>query len=239
PLAVGAAVAGLTFGVHPLRAESVAWITDRSDLLCAAFVLLAVLAYVRAIEGADALRWRPWGILALLAMAAALLSKEIAVTLPAVLLVLDAYPLRRPIGWARRLREKLPFLVLAMAAYSLWYFVATTVWPSGLAPFHELPPRVDPLALRFLAPALAVVVVTAGLVRLRRRWPAGLAAWVAYAALLLPVSGLAHSGSQLVAERYAYLPAVALALLLGGAAAVAVRAAERAGRRAPAAALLA
>jgi len=269
PLAVGAAVAGLTFGVHPLRAESVAWITDRSDLLCAAFVLLAVLAYVRAIEGADALRWRPWGILALLAMAAALLSKEIAVTLPAVLLVLDAYPLRRPIGWARRLREKLPFLVLtvagalvaalarsagarfspfeqyglgarlAMAAYSLWYFVATTVWPSGLAPFHELPPRVDPLALRFLTPALAVVVVTAGLVLLRRRWPAGLAAWAAYAALLLPVSGLVHSGSQLVAERYAYLPAVALALLLGGAAAVAVRAAERAGRRAPAAALLA
>ena len=246
PLAIGAAVAGLTFGVHPLRAESVAWITDRSDLLCAAFVLLAVLAYVRAIEGADALRWRPWGILALLAMAAALLSKEIAVTLPAVMLVLDAYPLRRPIGWARRLREKLPFLVLtvagalvaalarsagarfspfeqyglgarlAMAAYSLWYFVATTVWPSGLAPFHELPPRVDPLALRFLAPALAVVVVTAGLVRLRRRWPAGLAAWVAYAALLLPVSGLVHSGSQLVAERYAYLPAVALALLLAG-----------------------
>src|SRR5689334_12858850 len=62
-----------------------------------------------------ALRWRPWGILALLSMAAALLSKEIAVTLPAVLLVLDAYPLRRPVGWARRLGEKWPFVALAVA----------------------------------------------------------------------------------------------------------------------------
>jgi tetratricopeptide (TPR) repeat protein len=270
PVMIGATVAGLAFAIHPLRAESVAWITDRSDLLCAAFVLLALLAYLRALDGAGALRWRPWGILALSAMVAALLSKEIAVTLPAVLLVLDAYPLRRRVGWAQRLREKWPFLVLAlagavvavlarsagarfsplqeygvgarlaMAAHSLWYFVATTVWPRGLAPFHEPPVHVDPLAARFLGPALAVVAVTAGLVLLRQRWPAGLAAWVAYAAALLPVSGLVHSGSQLVAERYGYLPGVALALLLGGAAAAAVRAASgRPGRRTAAAALLA
>jgi tetratricopeptide (TPR) repeat protein len=268
--AAGAAVTGLAFGVHPLRAESVGWITDRSDLLCAAFVLLALLAYLRAIDAAGALRWRPWSILALAAMTAALLSKEIAVTLPAVLLVLDAYPLRRPVGWAHRLREKWPFLALALAgavvallarsagarfspleqygvgarlalaAYSLWYFVVATVWPLGLAPFHEPPVQVDPLAARFLVAAIAVVVVTAGLVLLRRRWPPGLAAWAAYAAVLLPVSGLVHSGSQLVAERYVYLPGVALALLLGGAAAAAVRAAARGpGRRVAAIALLA
>jgi hypothetical protein len=269
PVAIGAAVAGLAFGVHPLRAESVAWITDRSDLLCAAFGLLALLAYLRAIDGDGALRWRPWGILALLSMAAALLSKEIAVTLPAVLLVLDAYPLRRPVGWTQRVREKWPFLALAvagavgallarsagarfsplaeygvvarltLAAHSVWYFVVATVWPLGLAPFHEPPVRVDPLAARFLGPAVAVVAVTVGLLLLRRRWPAGLAAWAAYAAVLLPVSGLVHSGSQLVAERYAYLPGVAPALLLGGAAAAAVRAAaRRPGRRAVTAALL-
>ena len=269
PTAAGAAMAGLAFGVHPLRAESVAWITDRSDLLCAAFVLLGLLAYLRAIGDDGALRWRPWGILALLSMAAALLSKEIAVTLPAVLLVLDAYPLRRPVGWARRLGEKWPFVALAvagavmallarsagarfsplaeygigarvaLAAHSLWYFVVATVWPLRLAPFHEPPLRVHPFDARFLGPAIAVVALTAGLLLLRRRWPAGLAAWTAYAVVLLPVSGLAHSGSQLVAERYAYLPGVAPALLLGGAAAAAARAAAgRSRRRTAAAALL-
>jgi len=267
-LAVGAAVAGLAFGVHPLRAESVAWATDRGDVLCATFYLAALLAYVRAVESGG-LRWRPWGALALLGMAAALLSKEIAVTLPAVLLILDAYPLRRPTPWAARVREKLPFLVLAlvgaavavaaratgarfstveqygvgarvaMAAYSAWYLVATSVWPRRLAPYHEPPVRVDLLAPRFLAAALVVVALTAAVVVLRRRWPAGLASWAAYLLVLLPVSGLVHSGSHLVAERYAYLPGVALALLLGGVAAAAVRAGQAApSRRAGVAALL-
>lgn len=267
-LTVGAVVAGLAFGVHPLRAESVAWATDRGDVLCATFYLAALLAYVRALDGGG-LRWRPWGVLALLAMAAALLSKEIAVTLPAVLLILDAYPLRRPTPWAARVREKLPFLVLAlvgaavavaaraagarfstveqygvgarvaMAAYSVWYLVAASVWPSRLAPYHEPPVRVDLLAPRFLAAALAVLALTAAVVVLRRRWPAGLASWAAYLLVLLPVSGLVHSGSHLVAERYAYLPGVALALLLGGVAAAAVRAGHAVpSRRAGVAALL-
>ena len=259
-IAVGATVAGLAFGIHPLRAETVAWATDRGDVLCGAFYLLALLAYVRAVD-AGSLRWRPWGGLALLGMTAALLAKEIAVTLPAVLLVLDAYPLCRPLSWAARLREKLPFLVLAllgaavavaaraagarfstieqygigarlaMAAYSLWYFVAATVWPADLAPYHEPPARIDLLAPRFLAAGLAVLALTALAVLLRRRWPAILAAWAAYVVVLLPVSGLVHSGSQLVAERYGYLPGAALALLLGGLAAAALRAGRTAPRR--------
>jgi protein O-mannosyl-transferase len=259
-LAVGAAVAGLAFGIHPLRAESVAWATDRGDVLCGTFYLAALLAYVCAVDGGGRLRWRPWGALALLAMAAALLSKEIAVTLPVVLLILDAYPLRRPRSWAARVREKVPFLALALvgvavavaaraagarfstveqygvgsrvalAAYSLWYFVAVSIWPSGLAPYHEPPVRVDLLAPRFLAPAIGVLALTATVAALRRRWPAGLASWAAYVAVLLPVSGLVHSGSHLVAERYSYLPGIALALLLGGVAAAAMRA----GRAAPA-----
>lgn len=267
-LAVGATVAGLAFGIHPLRAETVAWATDRGDVLCGAFYLLALLAYVRAVD-TGSLRWRPWGGLALLGMIAALLSKEIAVTLPAALLVLDAYPLRRPLSWAARLREKLPFLVLAllgaavavaaraagarfstleqygigarlaMAAYSLWYFVAATVWPAGLAPYHEPPARVDLLAPRFLAAALAVLALTAVAVLLRRRWPAILAAWAAYVVVLLPVSGLVHSGSHLVAERYGYLPGAALALLLSGLAAAALRAGRAAPRRRAAAVALA
>src|SRR5438876_5528474 len=50
-IAMAAAVAALVFGVHPLRVEPVAWLTGRNDLLCATFVLLSTLAYLRAVEG--------------------------------------------------------------------------------------------------------------------------------------------------------------------------------------------
>ena len=253
-LAVGAAVAGLAFGIHPLRAETVAWATDRGDVLCGTFFLASLLAYCRAVDESGRLRWRPWGLLALLAMVAALLSKEAAVMLPIAMLVLDAYPLRRLGPWPRLVTEKLPFFALslaggavaiaaraagarfstleeysagarvAMAAYSLWYYAAAFVLPWGLAPYHEPPVHVALLAPRFLGAALGGLLVTAAVVALRRRWPAGLAAWVGYALVLAPVSGVVHSGSHLVADRYSYLPTAAFAILLGGAATVTLRA---------------
>ena len=61
------------------------------------------------------------------------------------------------------------------------------------------------------------------LVLARRRWPAGLAAWAAYGAMLAPVSGLAHAGPQLVADRFSYLPSLALTLLLGAGVVAATR----------------
>jgi len=72
------------------------------------------------------------------------------------------------------------------------------------------------LAPRFLLPAVAFVAVTAGLVRLRRAWPAGLAAWTASVVMLLPISGAVHSGHQLAHDRYSYLSGLGLALLAGG-----------------------
>ena len=56
---------------------------------------------------------------------------------------------------------------------------------------YEMPPRLDPLEPRFVVAALLVVLVTAGLVALRRRWPAGLAAWTYSALMILPLSGAA------------------------------------------------
>jgi protein O-mannosyl-transferase len=118
-LRVGAAVAALGFALHPLRVESVAWISERRDVLCGLFFLLAVLCYLRAVAPG---RQRPaswyWGAVVLDAMA--LLSKVIAVTLPAILLILDVYPLGRlgPGRWSRRdvWLEKIPFVALSAAA---------------------------------------------------------------------------------------------------------------------------
>jgi protein O-mannosyl-transferase len=126
-LRVGAALTALVFGVHPLRVETVAWITERIDLVCGFFYLLAVLLYLRAVETESVNVGRSrrcyWASVTMFVLA--LLSKSMAVSLPAVLLVLDVYPLRRlrPAvhGWAtpgpwRIWSEKIPYVVVGALA---------------------------------------------------------------------------------------------------------------------------
>lgn len=116
---IGAAFAALVFGVHPLRVESVAWVTERRDVLCGLFYLLAVLAYLRGVEqGGGGMIQRRWWALSLGAFLLALLSKAAAMPLPAALLVLDIYPLGRvaAVRWRRLLIEKVPYLVLGGGA---------------------------------------------------------------------------------------------------------------------------
>ena len=126
-LRVGAAAAALLFAVHPLRVESVVWLSERRDVLSGLFYLLTVLAYLRAAAARSAGEfpsgWRWYGASVLL-FVAALLSKALVVSLPAVLVILDVYPLGRlggAVGWttpaARRVwAEKAPFVLLGLAA---------------------------------------------------------------------------------------------------------------------------
>ena len=246
-LSVGAGFAALLFAVHPLRVESVVWVSERKDVLCGLFFMLAVLAYLRA-AAEDATLRRGWTYASLAATAAALLSKAAAVPLPAVLLLLDVYPLGRAriIGWRRCLLEKLPWATiaaigafialrvvltgtrvtgyetygtgsrLAMTAYTFSFYPARWLWPVHLLPLYELPVEVRLLAPRFLIPALAFVAVTALLWALRRGFPAGLAAWTLSVLMLLPISGIVHSGHQLAHDRYSYLSGLGFAALAGG-----------------------
>jgi Tfp pilus assembly protein PilF len=88
-----AAVAALLFALHPLRVESVVWITERRDVLSLLFYLSTVIVWLRATSG-EVHKPRPyWTSVAL--FVCALLSKATSMTLPAVLLLLDIYPLRR------------------------------------------------------------------------------------------------------------------------------------------------
>ena len=124
-LTVSAAFSALVFAIHPLRVESVAWATERRDVLSGLFYLSAVLAYLRACDREERGRGWYWGAVAL--FAGALLSKSMAVNLPVVLMILDVYPLRRlggSIGWrskpARRIYvEKIPFVLLAAVASAI------------------------------------------------------------------------------------------------------------------------
>ncbi len=233
-----AAAAALLFAVHPLRVESVAWVSERRDVLSGVFYLLSVLAYLRAQKEGPRGRWLA---ASLAAFAAALLSKVIVVSLPIVLLLLDIYPLRRGPRW----REKIPYFALAFAAgwaalagqqtgvagfaghvtmraglrvelslYGLVFYVWKTISPFGLYPQYAWSGSVSPLDPLLLATAALAVAATAAAVALRSRYPALLTVWGCYVVSLLPVLSIARlDPQQSVADHHTYLATLGLALL--------------------------
>jgi len=194
-----AATAACLFGLHPLRVESVAWLTERKDLLCAVFFLLSIREYLR--YGTSSFRsYRRlgscFGFFAL-----ALLSKPMAVTLPVVLLILDAWPLGRLKGpVARACKEKIPFFVLSViiglvaieaqasvgavgslervpvsfrvmnACHSLLFYVKQFVAPVSLVPFYPIEtPGETAFSVGYILSTVVVVAVTAACLMLWRR----------------------------------------------------------------------
>lgn len=122
-----ASVTGLLFALHPIHVESVAWVSERKDVLFAFFSLLSILSYLSytsSVQKKKALLY----ILSQLFFILALMSKPMAVTLPGVLLILDIYPLER-LQWrsafnrqSKILIEKIPFLLLSCFAAIMTLF---------------------------------------------------------------------------------------------------------------------
>lgn len=114
------ACVALIFALHPLRAESVAWVAERKDVLSGLFWMLTLLAYAEYARRPGAVRY----VLVLLAYACGVMSKPMVVTLPCVLLLLDWWPLGRIKGEGRawlhsagkRVVEKIPLIALAAGA---------------------------------------------------------------------------------------------------------------------------
>jgi tetratricopeptide (TPR) repeat protein len=98
----------------------------------------------------------------------------------------------------------------AQAAYGFFFYPLNTVIPAGLSPIYEIRLPIDPLAPRYLVSILLVLALVAALVVFGRRFRTATAVVLGYAFLVLPVLGFLQSGSQEVADRYAYLPGVAL-----------------------------
>ena len=252
-LNLGAAASALFFGIHPLRVESVAWATERRDVLSGFFYLLTLYSYLGAASTKTASR--KWLRLSFACYAFSLLSKATAITLPVVLLILDIYPLKRlpvtPRAWFKPqcravLMEKVPFSLLAAVfavvallaqhsigtlktfqqydlisrlgqmAYGHIFYLGKMVLPTGLSPIYELPFSSPSWKAWFFLCAAGAVAFTIACYCLRRRWPALLACWLYYVITLAPVSGIAQSGPQLVADRYSYLSTLSFSLLLGG-----------------------
>jgi len=246
-LMVASAFAALFFAIHPLRVESVAWVTERRDVLSGSFFWAAALAYLRyAVAPARDRRWY-WATLGL--YACAMLSKATSITLPALLLLLNIYPLKRiggTAGWRggemrRVLLEILPVAVISLAAvpltllalappdqltlgakvavsaYSLTLYLWKTLLPTDLSPLYGMPPHVGPAQARFIASYAVVLVVAAVAWFARRRWPSVTFALLGFFVVTLPLLGIVQNGPQIAADRYTYHAAPALAILVAGA----------------------
>jgi Flp pilus assembly protein TadD len=229
------AVAAL-FALHPLHVESVAWVSERKDVLSTVFFMLAMLAHVGYARRPGLLRYG----LVLLATALGLMAKSMLVTLPCVLLLLDVWPLRRPLT-ARLLLEKLPLLALAggvailtlraqarmmdalapiplpvRAGNALVYYVeyvARTLWPLHLTLYH--PNRGISLgAWPTLGAGVALALVTAICLRERAQRPYLLVGWLWFLVTLVPVIGLVQVGFLATADHYTYVPVIGLFLVL-------------------------
>lgn len=241
-----AMVGALLFAVHPLRAESVVWVTERRDLLSLFFLLLAVLAYLRAVlrQGSKGLYL---GIAAAM-HALSLLSKAWGITLVVVLLLLDIYPLRRWQWkrWRALLYEKLGFIVLGLmagglaffaqhgtamvsnaehspigrvlqAGFSLCFYLSKTLLPVGLSPLYELRDSPTLADTPFVCALVVAGVLTLCALVLARRYPGVATSWLVFGVVISPVSGLAQSGVNMVSDGYSYIATLPFALLVGAA----------------------
>ena len=234
------ALVAALFGLHPLHVESVAWVSERKDVLSACFWLLGMAAYVAYVRRPVAARL---GLVAT-ALAAGLASKPMLVTFPAALLLLDWWPLRRlHAGSAGRVvAEKLPLVALVAAscvvtiaaqgesgaigtlsrypisvrvenALVSWVaYLGKTVWPVNLSVFYPHPEAT--LALpRVIGAAVVLVAITALAVAARDRRPWVPVGWLWYLGTLVPVIGLVQAGEQAMADRFTYVPLIGIFVL--------------------------
>ncbi len=227
------------FAIHPLHVESVAWVTERKDVLSTVFWMLTMLIYVRC---AGRLTRRTQALLATV-FAMGLLAKAMLVSLPLVLLMMDYWPLRRLdrvkraslglvwekgllitlaaasctvtywaqlTGGATRPIEAYPVGVrLANAAVAYVRYLGKAIWPANLAPFYPHPGASLPL-WQVIGSVAALVAVTLAVIRFRQRAPYLLVGWLWYVVTLLPVIGIVQVGDQALADRYSYVPLIGI-----------------------------
>ncbi|MFT3841075.1 MAG: tetratricopeptide repeat protein [Myxococcaceae bacterium] len=223
----------MLFAVHPMRAESVIWVSERKDVLCMFFSLAALWGYAAYRKSPAPWRW----VVVTVLYGCALMSKAQAIMLPFAMLLLDHWPLgpqpdRK--AWVRRALEKAPWVAMALAstvftlrfqteygavssagwgdrlqrvigAYglTLWH----TVWPRWLSYFY---PRINPPWWSTSLSVAVLVALLAAAFQLRKTKPAFTVGILWFLGVMLPTTGVIQAGGQLTADRYSYLPHLGL-----------------------------
>lgn len=235
----GVVFATLLFGIHPMRVESVAWITERKDVLFAAFYFGAIYTWIKAhYEKEKAVKWKTW---TLVLFVLSLFSKIQAVSLPLSLLAID-YWMNRKISW-KLIIEKIPHFGLSLlfglagvfflgkensledatdytflervlvGAYSYCVYIVKWVFPYKMSPLY--PYKADLPLTAYFAPLGVVAVLGAGIWAWFKKEKAivfGLAFFTFNIMFLLQVLG---AGQGLMADRFTYVAYFGLFFIAG------------------------
>lgn len=230
-----AAVAAL-FAIHPYAVESVAWVSERKNLLTTFFWLLTIVTYVYYARRPSMVRYAA----AILTFILSLMSKPMAVTLPLTLLLVDYWPLGR-LGRRSIIKiivEKIPFFALSLlsgivtilvqqkdraivtlkglpmserllnAVLAYWGYIEKTLYPIGFAVFY---PHDDVISVTEAAlKGGGLLLISAAVFSARKRAPYLLMGWLWYLVTLLPVIQLIQVGGAAMADRYAYVPLIGI-----------------------------
>ncbi|MCP3929552.1 MAG: tetratricopeptide repeat protein [Bacteroidetes bacterium] len=231
-------IGALLFGIHPMRVESVAWVTERKDVLFGIFYLTAILFYIRALKEKSHKKYN-WIILILFVLS--LFSKIQAVALPLSMLALDYY-FRRPLKW-QILIEKIPYFILSLiigalgvyllgrdgsledatnysfferlliGAYSYCVYLYKLIVPYPLSPMYPYP---KVLSWWFYVSVLPVIAIIGGWFwAFRKDWRKlvfGMAFFTFNVVFLLQILGAGHG---FLADRFTYIPYLGLFFLAG------------------------
>ncbi|MDI6742927.1 MAG: tetratricopeptide repeat protein, partial [Smithella sp.] len=234
------AFAAAFFALHPLRVESVAWASERKDVLSLFFGMASLYAYAFYVRDSR----RSSYIICLILFALGLLSKSMLVTLPFVFLLMDYWPLGRWQGETRPVQhlgnlivEKTPFFVLTIASsiVTVWaqygtnpvytslparlgntfvayvFYLKDTFWPVHLALFY-LPEDSFPASQIFVS-GLIVLIITFSVLWTFRKLPFLFTGWFWFLGTLVPVIGLVPTNA-FTADHYTYLPSIGIAIML-------------------------
>ena len=230
----GALVAAL-FALHPLHVESVAWISERKDVLSTLFWMLALLGYTNYAKTGRVSSY----CIALFLFGIGLMAKPMLVSLPCVLLLLDYWPLRRFAEHRtfRLLIEKLPFLAFSIAssvvtllvarqqtmtslgtvpiflraenaALAYIVYIGKMFRPVGLAVIY--PYKLHPSPILALLSLAALAIASTAVISTRRHKPYLFTGWLWFLVTLAPVIGIIQAGIQSMADRYTYIPLIGL-----------------------------
>ena len=229
------------FALHPLHVESVAWVSERKDVLSAFFWMLTLCFYVYYTEKPAIKRY----LLIVFSFVLALLSKPMVITLPVIMILLDYWPLRRfesrkgnLLLW--QLKEKLPLFVLSIvfsiitisaqyktggrdlyfslvsrvsnALVSFMIYLEKTFWPHNLAVFYPFPAEIP--TIQVISATILIITVTAFTIVAMKRFPALFTGWTWFVVTIALVIGIIPIGDFSMADRYHYLPSIGIAIML-------------------------
>lgn len=230
-----AAIAAAVFAVHPQRVESVVWISERKDVLCAAFFLAAFLSWLQVETARNPKKWKT---IAFLFYLAAMLAKSMAISFPLVILLYEWHR-RRDRQWKPPLWAALPFLLTSLLFvpitilfqgkaiqpaqgvlhrifvvwHNLFWYPYKLFFPFDLSPIYPTVfPTITSVLLLSFGSILLCFLLYAARNSDRFRFDL-LPVLLAYAGILGPVSGVVALGAIDHSDRYSYLPSTCLLAL--------------------------